>query len=99
MKTEKMNNSMRVRIHSDLQDRFAAVLKSEGKGRSQSETLRELMEAAIRYFERNGDLYPPFELMPGKRGGELSDHGATVVSPVINGHGNHVRTHVRSRRK
>jgi hypothetical protein len=85
MQPEKMQNSMRVRIHSDLQKRFGEVLKQEGKGRTQSETLRELMEAAIRYYERSGDLYPPFELVPGKRGGESEP--TLTVHQVHNGKG------------
>lgn len=54
-----------IRISADMKKSFIEMLKRADK--RQSDTVIELMKAAIRYFERNGNLYPPFELVPGER--------------------------------
>lgn len=98
MKSEqKMDAHIRSRLSNELKARFLEVCnKAE---HDQSDVVRELIKAAIRYYDTAGDLYPPFDLIPGKRGGALTGYGSTVVSPVINGHGNHVQTDIRKRKK
>jgi hypothetical protein len=85
-----------VRVSEELQAKFSEMHAS--LDRDQSETLRELIRAAIRFYDKNGNLYPPWDLVRSEiAGGGVSQ--STVVAPVINGHGNHVKTHVRARRK
>lgn len=58
-------SNFNIRISVELKEQFVNTVKRAGK--RQSDTVHELMKAAIRYFERNGNLYPPFELVPGER--------------------------------
>ncbi len=85
-----------VRVSDELQARFADV--HHRADRDQAETLRELMRAAIRYYDKHGNLYPPWELVRADIAGS-SVLSEAIVAPVINGNGNHIRTHVRGRRK
>ena len=98
MSSDKLGKSMRVRINGELNQRFASVHAEEGRGRDKSATIRELMDAAVRYYELHGNLYPPWDLV--RKGDAVVTAGTSaVVSPIINGHGNHVRAIVRSKRK
>lgn len=78
------DDQLRIRISSELKKAFAEC--HVAADRDQSDTLREMMKAAVRYYERHGNLYPPWDLVRQDTGGGTS----TVVAPVINGHRNHV---------
>ncbi len=54
-----------VRIEPDLRDAWNKTC--EDAGQDAATVARELFKAAIRYHGRNGNLYPPFELVPAAR--------------------------------
>lgn len=62
MSAAKMDYSMRVRVDNELREKFANIHAKEGKNRDLSDTIRELMRAAIRYYDKHGNLYPPWDL-------------------------------------
>jgi hypothetical protein len=84
----KKMGQINFRIDDDLKAEFARVHNQEGKSRDASETIRELMRSAIRYYDKYGNLYPPWDLVAGSRAGE----GSTTahVIQVHNGNGHQV---------
>lgn len=53
------------RVPRELRDRWTNAC--EAAGQDAASIARELFQAAIRYYERNGNLYAPFELVPAAR--------------------------------
>jgi hypothetical protein len=82
MSAEKLSSYMRIRMDSELRKQFEKVHAASGNVTSQSATLRELIKAACRYYDKHGHLYPPWDLSRSEiAGGETQ---STVVAPVIN---------------
>jgi hypothetical protein len=87
----KKTVSTNLRLDPDLRTAWNATCAKAGQ--DSSVVARELFRAAIRYFERNKNLYAPFELVPGPRTPE--DRITYTVSAAggvaINEHGNTVQ--------
>ena len=82
--------SMNVRIDPEFRDKWSATCQQAGM--DVATVSRELFMAAIRYYERNGNLYAPFEIVAGPRTPEervrfaVSGHGGVAVNGDNNGH-------------
>jgi hypothetical protein len=84
----KNNSVTGVRIPDELRKQWLMVCEKTNK--DSADIIREMIKAAIRYYDRNGNLYPPFELVPGSRTPE-EKITYTVTSPhgvAINGDNN-----------
>lgn len=87
-----MSKSVTSTIRIDHELRTAWQSTCEKAGVDQSAISRELIKSAIRYYERNGNLYAPFEMVPGARTPEEQITYTVSASGgvAVNGHGNHV---------
>jgi hypothetical protein len=91
----KKNRVTVIRLPEELRREWTAACKAVGK--ESADLVREMIAAGIRYHSRNGNLYPPFELVPGARTPEeritytVSAAGGVTIVGDNNGHVHVVR--------
>lgn len=91
--------SMNIRIDPEFRNQWADTCQKAGM--DMATVSRELFKAAIRYYERNGNLYAPYELVPGARTPEerITYTVSAAGGVAVNGHGNHVHVSAGKGRK
>ncbi len=82
---KKMSSHLRLRLNDELKARFLGACQTAEF--DQSDIVRELVKSAVRYFDKTGNLYPPWDLVASNRAGESS---VPSIMQVHNGNGHQV---------